>query len=55
MLKDNEHVVTIKVKKKLLAIIDSERSKYQAPRSSWIIQSIVERLERMGHEIPNEF
>lgn len=50
-LKIDEHIVTLKVKKKIVDLVDAERSKYSSPRSSWIIQAIVEKLERMGYEI----
>lgn len=50
-LKEDEQVVTIKIKKKIVKLIDLERSKYSNPRSSWIIQAIVEKLERLGYEI----
>ncbi|WP_010304158.1 hypothetical protein [Candidatus Odyssella thessalonicensis] len=50
-LKEDEQVVTLKIKKAILEILDAERSKYSAPRSSWILQAIVEKLERMGYEI----
>lgn len=50
-LKPDEQVVTLKIKKKIVKLIDSNREKYQAPRSSWIIQAIIERLERLGYEI----
>ena len=50
-LKQDEQVVTLKVKKKIVEIIDLERGKYSSPRSSWVIQAIVEKLERLGYEI----
>lgn len=50
-LKQDEQIVTLKIKKKIVDIIDLERSKYSSPRSSWIIQAIVEKLERLGYEI----
>lgn len=50
-LKPDEQVVTLKVKKKIVALIDEERAKYSAPRSSWVIQAIVEKLEKLGYEI----
>jgi len=50
-LKPDEQIVTLKIKKKIVELIDSDREKYQAPRSSWIIQSIIERLERLGYEL----
>lgn len=50
-LKPDEQVVTLKVKKTIVELIDTERSKYSSPRSSWIIQAIVEKLERLGYEI----
>lgn len=50
-LKPDETVVTLKIKKFIVEIIDSERSKFSMPRSSWIIQAIVEKLEKLGYEI----
>lgn len=50
-IKSNEQIVTLKVKKKIVALIDSEREKYSSPRSSWIIQAIIEKLEKLGYDI----
>jgi len=50
-LKSDEQIVTLKVKKKIVELIDTERNKFSSPRSSWIIQAIVEKLERLGYEI----
>lgn len=50
-LKEDEQVVTLKIKKEIVEIIDLDRRKYSNPRSSWIIQAIVEKLERLGYEI----
>lgn len=47
----DEQIVTLRVKKIIVDLVDKERSKYSAPRSSWIIQAIVEKLERLGYEI----
>jgi hypothetical protein len=47
----DEQIVTLRVKKKIVELIDKERSKYSSPRSSWIIQAVVEKLERLGYEI----
>ncbi len=46
-----EQVVTLRVKKNIVELIDKERSKFSAPRSTWITQSIVEKLEKLGYEI----
>ena len=46
-----EVMVTLRVKKTIVDLIDKERSKFSSPRSSWIIQSVVEKLERLGYEI----
>lgn len=48
---DNEQIVTLRVKKNIVELVDKERTKFSAPRSSWIIQAIVEKLERLGYEI----
>jgi hypothetical protein len=46
-----EQMVSLRVKKSIVDLIDKERSKYSSPRSSWIIQSVVEKLERLGYDI----
>lgn len=46
-----EKVVTLRVKKNIIELIDKERSKFSAPRSTWITQAIVEKLEKLGYEI----
>jgi hypothetical protein len=46
-----EHIVTLRIKKHIVEIIDKERSKFSAPRSTWITQAIVEKLEKLGYEI----
>jgi len=48
---EDQVVTTFRVKKSIVALIDKERSKFSAPRSSWITQAIVEKLERLGYEI----
>jgi hypothetical protein len=50
-LKPDEMVVSLKIKKAIVKLVDSERSVYSMPRSSWIIQAIVEKLDRLGLEI----
>lgn len=47
----DEQIVTLRVKKTIVDLVDKDRSKYSAPRSSWIIQAVVEKLERLGYEI----
>ena len=47
----DDQVVTLRIKKNIVNLIDKERSKYSAPRSTWITQSIVEKLEKLGYEI----
>ena len=44
-------VVTLRVKKSVVSLIDKERSKFSSPRSTWITQAIVEKLEKLGYEI----
>ncbi len=46
-----EQIVTLRIKKSIVDLIDKERSKYSAPRSSWITQAVVEKLEKLGHQI----
>jgi len=50
-VKSDEMVVSLKVKKAIVKLVDNERSLYSMPRSSWIIQAVVEKLERLGLEI----
>ena len=49
--KNNDLVVTLRVKRKVVDLIDKERAKFSAPRSTWITQAIVEKLEKLGYEI----
>ena len=44
-------IVTLRVKKNIVDLIDKERSKFSAPRSTWITQAVVEKLEKLGYEI----
>lgn len=44
-------IVTLRIKKHIVALIDKERSKFSAPRSTWITQAVVEKLEKLGYEI----
>lgn len=44
-------VTTLRIKKNVIALVDRERSKFSAPRSSWITQAVVEKLEKLGYEI----
>ena len=44
-------LVGVKMKKKIIDLIDNERSKFRASRVSWITQAVVEKLEKLGHEI----
>jgi hypothetical protein len=46
-----DQIVTLRVKKSIIEVIDKERSKFSAPRSTWITQAIVEKLEKLGYEI----
>ncbi len=46
-----DQVVTLRVRKNIVDLIDKERSKFSAPRSTWITQAIVEKLEKLGYEI----
>ena len=48
--KTEEQIVTLRIKKSIVELIDKERSKYSAPRSSWITQAIVEKLEKLGYK-----
>lgn len=46
-----EQSVSLRVRKDIVALVDQEREKYSTPRSSWIIQAMVEKLEKLGYEI----
>ncbi|MDF2964768.1 MAG: hypothetical protein K0Q51_156 [Rickettsiaceae bacterium] len=46
-----ELLVTLRMKQSVVQLIDKERSKFNAPRGSWITQAVVEKLERLGYEI----
>ena len=45
-----EQMITLRIKKSIVSLIDQERGRFSTPRSSWIIQAAVERLERLGYE-----
>jgi hypothetical protein len=49
--KKHEQLVTLRIKKSVVNLIDMERSKFSSPRSSWITQAVVEKLEKLGHEV----
>lgn len=49
--RDDEQIVTLRVKKNVVELIDKERYKFSTPRSSWITQAVVEKLEKLGYEI----
>ncbi len=46
-----EQLVTLRIKKSVVELIDKERSKFSSPRGSWITQAVVEKLEKLGYEI----
>lgn len=50
-IKPDEMTVSLKIKKSIVEILDKERAKFKQPRSSWIIQCIVEKLEKIGYEV----
>lgn len=49
--KQDISVITLRVRKAISDMIDTERTKFSMPKSSWITQAIVEKLERIGYEI----
>ncbi len=51
MKNTEEQIVTLRMKKTVVELIDKERTKYSLPRSSWITQATVEKLEKLGYEI----
>lgn len=48
---DDRQIVTLRMQKKIVDLIEKERSKFNAPRGSWITQAVVEKLEKLGYEI----
>ena len=46
-----EKMVTHRNRRPIVELSDKEREKYSTPRSSWITQAVVEKLERLGYEI----
>ena len=48
---DNTIVVTLRMKREVVEIIDKDRTKFSTPRSSWITQAAVEKLEKLGYEL----
>jgi hypothetical protein len=49
--KPEEHLVSLRMKKRVVELVDAEREKFSTPRSSWIIQAVVEKLQRLGYEM----
>jgi hypothetical protein len=49
--KHEQIVVTLRVKKTIVELIDKDRAKFSTPRSSWITQAAVEKLEKLGYDI----
>jgi len=52
--KKEEIMVSLRIKKNISDLIDKDRSKFSMARSTWIVQSIVEKLERLGYEVDYE-
>lgn len=50
LIKDEKNV-SLRMKKRIVKLVDEEREKFSTPRSSWIIQAVVEKLERLGYEL----
>jgi hypothetical protein len=48
---DTTIVVTLRMKTAVVELIDKDRTKFSTPRSSWITQAAVEKLEKLGYEI----
>lgn len=49
-LKD-ERIVTLKVTNKIVDLVDKDRSPTKTPRTAWIMQAIIDRLERLGYDL----
>lgn len=52
--KTEDPVVSIRMNKKVIELVDKERKRINTPRSSWIVQAVVEKLERLGYDIERE-
>ena len=46
-----DRMVTLRIKTHIVELIDKERRKFSAPRSTWITQAVIEKLEKLGYEI----
>lgn len=51
MSEEKDYSVSLRMRKKIVDLIDKERHKFSIPRSSWINQAVVEKLEKLGYEI----
>jgi len=54
MNKDKEEKdfpVSLRMRKEVVDLIDQDRRKFSIPRSAWINQAVVEKLEKLGYEI----
>ncbi len=48
---EKDFPVSVRMRKKIVELIDQERHKFSIPRSAWINQAVVEKLEKLGYEI----
>jgi len=48
---EKDFPVSVRMRKKIVELIDQERRKFSIPRSAWINQAVVEKLEKLGYEI----
>jgi len=46
-----DRVVTVRMNINIIELVDKERKRINTPRSSWIVQAVVEKLEKIGYEI----
>ena len=50
-LKPDEQVISLKVRKVVIDLIDKDRERFRQSKTAWVTQAIVEKLERLGYEI----
>lgn len=53
-LPDDIAQVSLKMKKTLVQLIDEQCEHNRMPRSAWIAQAVIDKLVRLGVEIPTK-
>lgn len=49
--KEAETFIGLRIHKRLVELVDSDRELSRIPRSAWVTQAIIEKLERAGYEL----